>query len=225
MKTLTNFKSKFTLLSAVLVAMIIFGCSKEDDVAKPMYLPANTSTSKQLNAGEKEGLLFLVENEKMLMDVYNDLSRSGQADAMKQLANTKRRHMMLISAKIDKYGLENPLNGRSAGEYKNPLIQQRYDQLSVSAPASESGAISLANNLENSLLTELNYYLNGVDDHPDITSIYNKIIDETGTNSLVFGRIFPGYRNITAPDDIFPDYGGFTGFEHIKAPDNIILEN
>ena len=224
MKTLTNFKSKVTLLGAVLLTLIIFGCSKDDDVAKPMYLPANTSTSKQLNAGEKEGLLYLVENEKMLMDVYNELAANTQIGLMKDLATTKQHHMLLLSARIDKYGLENPLNGLSAGDYKNPLIQQRYDNIRISQPTSESEAIALAKNLETSLLSDLNYYLNGIDGHPDIASLYNKIIDETGSYSMVFGRVFPGYENITAPDDTNLDYGGFPGFEHITRIEDLVLE-
>ncbi len=205
MKTLTNLKSTITLMSVLVATMLFFGCSKENDVEKPMYLPSSNSTSKVLSPGEKEGLIYLAEQEKMLRDVYTCVAEKTQLAVMTDFATAKGQHMLLIGSMIDKYDLDNPLNGRTAGEYQNPVLQKKYDNLNVCLPSTEPEAIELAGDLEASLITDLQYYLSGVEGNPDLVSMYNKIIVDTQNSSNIL-------------------YGGFPGYQHIWKPDKTILE-
>ena len=202
MKTLTNFNGVNKLLSIILLTVILFGCSKDDEADKPIYPSSPESGLTKLTPVEQQGLLYMVEFEKMLADMYNLMSARTGSAVLKEIADTKTRHMFIIADQIDKYGVENPLSGRQIGEYKHPGFQKLYDDLKVSTPNSESTAIELGRQLENTLIRDLQFYLESLHDHSDLINMYNKIIEETKNGNVLLGPGFTGLEDIALPFDL-----------------------
>lgn len=179
MKTLMIFRTYVALTVVLLATFIFFGCSKEDNLDRPIIqTPGESISTNKLSPDEIQGLKFIAEQEKMVSTVYSAIASTLKMDELAKMANVRKRHMSLISVRLDKYDLENPLKELSNGEFKNPLLQKEYNEIMVSLPATKSDAVELVKTLENSLLTNLQFYVTGVH-NVVLLHMYQQIIDET----------------------------------------------
>ncbi|MCB2220377.1 MAG: DUF2202 domain-containing protein [Bacteroidetes bacterium] len=182
MKTLTFNKSVMTIMSVFLMALIMMSCSKDDDIDTPMTLPDSDGYSKTLSPAEKEGLLYLAEKEKMMRNVYESISTMYENTVFADLSVAKAQHMNLLSVKIDKYDLENPIGTLSHDEFQNPLIQNEFDEFTSFANLTLVDAIVYSKALEESTIDDLEVLLENVKGNGDLVHTYRQILESSQLN-------------------------------------------
>ena len=87
-----------------------------------------TSTVTALTSREKEGLIFIWEEEKVARDLYASLHEKNNLSIFMDLMRSEQSHMDQAKAIIDKYGLSTPGEGEP-GTFQNQTLQEIYDRL------------------------------------------------------------------------------------------------
>jgi len=96
-------------------------------VAKSIDEPALRSTIDQMPAGtlsdaEKDGILYMREEEKLAHDVYLMLYEKWNLAIFDNIARSKQTHTDAVKTLIDKYGLEDPAVD-TIGTFSNPELR------------------------------------------------------------------------------------------------------
>ena len=107
-----------------------------------MTSPA-TATVATLTSREKEGLLFIWEEEKAARDLYTSLYDKNNLSIFMNLCRSEQSHMDQAKAIIDKYGLTIPGNDEP-GVFQNLTLQKIHDDLLAEGLRSDQDALMVA---------------------------------------------------------------------------------
>ncbi len=102
----------------------------------------NNIPASDLSDAQKEGLIFMIEEEKMARDVYEYLYTAWGVQIFTNIASSEQQHMDAVQALLNKYALDAPSSLDSRGTFENADLQALYDQLI------EKGQLSLVDALE-----------------------------------------------------------------------------
>ncbi|MCH9741184.1 MAG: DUF2202 domain-containing protein [Epsilonproteobacteria bacterium] len=97
---------------------------------------------------QKEGLLFMIEEEKVARDVYAYLYEMWGTRVFRNIARSEQKHMDAIQSLLDRYSLESPTTLDTVGSFEDEELQALYDTLIA------KGSSSLVDALEVGVLVE-----------------------------------------------------------------------
>ena len=141
---------------------------------------------------EIEALSFMVEEEKVARDVYNALYEIWGIPAFTNIAKAEQRHMDAIISLINKYGLENPVDGLEIGIFVNQDLQTLYNNLIDSGQESQEQALLVGATIEDvdifDLLNELQ-----VVDNEDITKVFENLLKGSQNHLRAFNSLLVMY--------------------------------
>jgi len=80
-----------------------------------------------LSAQEKEGLLYMVEEEKLAGDVYLALNDRWKLRVFDNIEEAERTHVAAVKTLLERYSLPDPTKG--AGIFSNQTLQELYVDL------------------------------------------------------------------------------------------------
>uniref|UniRef100_UPI002609BAD8 DUF2202 domain-containing protein n=1 Tax=Thermococcus sp. TaxID=35749 RepID=UPI002609BAD8 len=83
----------------------------------------------QLTEAEKEGLLYMVEEEKLAHDVYTKLYEKWGLQIFKNIAESESTHVNAVRLLLEKYNITDPTANEPVGVFTNPDLQALYNQL------------------------------------------------------------------------------------------------
>lgn len=173
MKTLKT----YALIGTIALSMIFISCSKEE-AAAPIQKPA-TNNSQNLSSAEEDFLLSSVEKQKLHRDLYDEMAKKNQDQIFTIHAKNDALYMEMLSMKVDKYGLNNPINYRVAGKYTNSQIQTTYDDFISKNGHDWEDLLLFAKKMEEMLIADVQQHLQTVSGHSDIVNIYSDLITES----------------------------------------------
>lgn len=75
-----------------------------------------------LSPPEKEGLLYMREEEKLARDVYLFLGEKFNARAFLNIAESEQTHMAYVKVLLDKYGIPDPVGSNPRGVFTKPGV-------------------------------------------------------------------------------------------------------
>lgn len=187
----------FAAATLVAVAMIFAGCSK-DELDTPFYT-ADNGVSKELSSLEKAGLLNLLESEKMQKDVYEWIYSQYPSEVFADMAFQDGQAMELLSIKVDKYGLENPIHGKLPGEFTDVNVQNEYNDFVRTTVGNLEAMIEQARCMEEAFITKVQEQESLLSGNADIRIIYQDLITTSSMqmNSLADNK--DGLIHLYAP--------------------------
>ena len=106
------------------------------------------STTEELSDAQKEGLSFIIEEEKVARDVYLTLYTTWENRVFKNIAKAEQKHMDALEKLFSTYEVEAPLTLEDVGIFENAELQKLYDELV------ERGNTSLLDALEVGVVVE-----------------------------------------------------------------------
>ena len=83
--------------------------------------------SGDLSAEEKDGLLYMAEEEKLAGDVYQALDDKWNLRVFDNIEKAERTHESAIKVLLNRYSLSDPAKG--IGEFSNDTLQELYSDL------------------------------------------------------------------------------------------------
>jgi hypothetical protein len=102
--------------------------------------------SGDLTASEKDGLLYMVEEEKLAGDVYLALNDKRNLRVFDNIGRAERTHEAAVKTLLERYSLLDPTKG--AGEFSNETLQKLYDDLVSRGRASVKDALQVGAAIE-----------------------------------------------------------------------------
>ncbi len=186
--------------SIILAIMIIFtGCSSANLNSEGYVnnnLPINstevsvshtttTQTTTDLTNIEKDGILYMVEEEKLAHDVYSYLYDLWGLTIFKNIQSSEQTHMNEVLGLIEKYGLVAPSTLYKQGVFTDPHLQQLYNDLTTQGSKSIVDALKVGALIEETDIIDLKSYINNTDKN-DIKTVYTNLMNGSKNHLRAF---------------------------------------
>lgn len=142
-------KAHFLKASFLLGFFIFFGCS--DDNNNPQQ------NLQVLTEEDKEGLLFMLEEEKLARDTYSYMYSLWGVNQFSNIKNSEQSHMNAIANELDKYNI--PYVILPEGEFSYPELQNFYNQFVIDGQISKLNALTIGATIEDLDIVDLEEYI------------------------------------------------------------------
>lgn len=130
-----------------------------------------TIDESPLSTTEKEGIIFMREEEKLARDVYNHLFETWNIPIFRNIARSEQTHMDTAAFILDRYGLQDPIGSDVPGVFQNPELQKLYDALTTAGDASLEAALAVGVEIEDLDIYDLGKQL-AETDNDDLKIVY-----------------------------------------------------
>ncbi|WP_081914484.1 DUF2202 domain-containing protein [Thermus caliditerrae] len=164
----------WTLTSAAVAVVLGMG------VAQGGASPASTLTPQ-----EREGLLWMREEEKLARDVYLTLGKLYPIPAFQNIARSEEQHMAAVARLLAAYGLPDPAQGKGVGEFSNPELARLYQELVAKGQASLQAALAVGAYIEELDIQDLRVRL-AQPQRPDIVAVYQNLMQGSWNHLRAF---------------------------------------
>jgi len=119
--------------------------ARDADRSAHVFDPA---IAAELTAAEAKGLIYMREEEKLARDVYLALYEQWGTPVFQNIAGSEQTHMDSVLMLLDQYELTDPVAGKGAGEFTEPLFQSLYEQLVAQGSLSQTEALKVGATIE-----------------------------------------------------------------------------
>ncbi|HQQ36960.1 MAG TPA: DUF2202 domain-containing protein [Methanothrix sp.] len=126
-----------------------------------------------LTAREKDGLLFIWEEEKAARDLYNGLYEKNNMTIFLDLVRSESSHMDQARAVMEKHGLAVPPD--DPGIFQNQTLQEMHDQLLAEGLQSDQDALTVAAVFEEISIVDLEKELSA-SQADDVRTVYEGLL-------------------------------------------------
>ena len=124
-----------------------------------------------LSPVEKEGILYMREEEKLARDVYNYLYEMWQVPVFRNIARSEQTHMDATTYILSRYNLPDPVADDTPGIFSNPELKELYDSLTAAGGTSLEAALAVGVEIEDLDIYDLGSRL-ALTDNADIRIVY-----------------------------------------------------
>lgn len=124
-----------------------------------------------LSPAEREGILYMREEEKLARDVYNYLYETWNLPIFRNIARSEQTHMDTAAFILDRYGVPDPVANDVPGVFENPDLQALYDDLTAAGEESLAAALAVGAEIEDLDIYDLGRQLD-VTDNDDLRIVY-----------------------------------------------------
>ncbi|MFA9406777.1 MAG: DUF2202 domain-containing protein [Anaerolineales bacterium] len=148
----------------------------EDDGTSDFDVEALSGTLEATGAGgltaaEADGLRFMREEEKLAHDLYIELYEIWGLPIFNNIAQSEATHTASVKALLDKFGIDDPGDGNTAGVFEDETLQALYDQLLAEGSISIEEALRVAALVEEVDIQDLVIRSEGTSE-PTILNVY-----------------------------------------------------
>ena len=127
----------------------------------------------ELTQEQKDGLVFMYQEEKVARDVYNYLYQLWGAKVFINIAKAEQSHMDAVKSILEKYELD--IASDEAGVFELEELQKLYDDLVAMGSVSYDEAIKVGVLVEETDIKDLEELI--IDAPEDIKVIYQNLLD------------------------------------------------
>jgi hypothetical protein len=128
----------------------------------------------KLSSRDKDGLLFIWEEEKAARDLYTSLYESDNLSIFIKLARSEQSHMDQAKAIIDEYALAIPGKDEK-GVFQNQTLQKIHDELLAKGLSSDQDALTVAATFEEISIIDLEKELDATHAE-DVKAMYQGLL-------------------------------------------------
>lgn len=125
----------------------------------------------QLSKAERDGLIFMREEEKLAYDVYTVFDKKWGSRPFGNITASEQTHMAAVKGLLDRYGIADPIVGRKPGEFKDKTLQKLYNDLIKTGSTSRIEALRAGATIEDVDLFDLARWSKETK-NPDILAVY-----------------------------------------------------
>ncbi len=129
--------------------------------------------SGELTQAEVDGLLFMIEEEKLAGDVYSALDEMWDMRVFENIGRAELTHQAAIKRLLDRYSLPDPRMGE--GEFANETLQDLYNDLLAQGSVSVRDALMAGAAIEEIDILDLEEYM-AQTDKEDILLVYANLL-------------------------------------------------
>jgi hypothetical protein len=139
-----------------------------------------------LDAEETAHLLYIREEEKLAMDIYQALYSKWKIRIFSNIASSEQRHFDAVGTLINRYGLSDPAQP-TAGVFTNPDLQKLYSDLLAKGQRSLLDALHVGVAIEEKDIDGLKAAISATDNR-DILTVYGNLLNGSLNHLSAFSR-------------------------------------
>ena len=189
MKTSVFSQVQFIILVVICGLVLLTGCTQDPELnAEVMLTEEKSAVSSVENLSEDEisSLMYMVEEEKLAMDVYAEMLQLYGLVIFEKINQSELRHVEAVSNLIEKYGLENPIVDKLPGEFVNEELQLLYDDLITLGSVSKLQAINVGITIENKDIVDIQGYFDAVIESKNLEIVYTHLLNGSENHLAAF---------------------------------------
>ncbi len=138
--------------------------------------PAVTSLPTQtLSDEERNGLIFMREEEKLARDVYSSLFDTWDLPIFSNIAQSEQTHTEAVRNLLEKYDITDPVTDDSVGVFKNTDLQSLYTELTTRGNTSIEEALAVGTLIEDLDIRDIQREITKTD-NADIALVYENLL-------------------------------------------------
>lgn len=127
-----------------------------------------------LSESEEDGILFMLEEEKLARDVYTALYEKWGIPVFENIASGEQTHMNDMLFLVERYDLENPITTDKAGVFNDSNLQKLYTELIAEGSQSLEAAFKVGATIEDLDIADL-MEERSESDNKDIAIVYQNL--------------------------------------------------
>jgi|GEM_PF-280096 len=143
--------------------------------------------NEDISQAEKDGLLFMREEEKLARDVYMTLYEKWGLPIFANIAQSEQTHTEAVRSLLVKYDIADPVIDDSVGVFVNSELQKLYDDLTAQGLGSPEGALTVGAIIEDLDISDLEVQI-GLTDNEDIALVYENLLRGSRNHLRAFTR-------------------------------------
>lgn len=132
------------------------------------------TTPTDLSKAEIDGLLQMVEEEKLAGDVYQTLFENTGLQNFANIVQSERRHQSAVQGLLQTYGISDPTANQKLGAFSNPEFSKLYQQLTAQGAKSNADALKVGALIEELDIADLNT-LAAQTKRADVLGVYDNL--------------------------------------------------
>lgn len=132
-------------------------------------------TSGTLTEDQLAGLVYMVQEEKLALDLYTAFDVEYDLRTFTRVASAETRHMDAVRTLLDTYGLDDPTIGLAAGEFVDAGLTSTYDTLLAQGMTSLDEALAAGRAVELDDIAALNDAAEGITAE-DVAHVYERLL-------------------------------------------------
>lgn len=162
----------------------------DDSTAAVTDTPPGVVTATGLSQAEIDGLLYMVEEEKLAHDVYVALDAlwGTQVSVFSSIAPSETQHTESVRERILAHGLTDPTADKAPGQFVNQELQALYDTLVGKGQTNLIEALQVGCLIEEVDIQDLMDRKAEVIDEPDIVAVYDSLMCGSRNHLRAFNR-------------------------------------
>jgi hypothetical protein len=155
-------------------------------------VPAGTAVVAPLSRAEKDGLVFMREEEKLARDVYRVLGAEYSLQVFSNIASSEGTHMAAVKSLLDRYGVADPVGPDVAGSFQNQDLQRLYDDLIGQGDDNLTAALRVGIAIEKVDIADLQAHIQETQ-HRDIRTVYTNLLRGSQNHLRAFETLLARY--------------------------------
>jgi hypothetical protein len=199
-----NAFSKITIVAAMVTATFQFAFAFQPVEPLPQTLwPDSTANTggkgsciniavdnipvSPLSVKEKEGLVFMREEEKLAHDVYIALAQVWDIPVFNNISQSETAHMQAVLSLLEKYGIADPVTDEKAGAFTNKAFTDLYLALVKQGKVNLIDALRAGALIEETDIADLRDRMKE-SDNADINQVYDNLLQASYRHMRAFSR-------------------------------------
>jgi hypothetical protein len=134
-----------------------------------------TAPSGTVTAEQKTALAAQAEEEKLTHDLYTAFAARYDARVFDQIAKAESNHLSAVRVLLDRYGISDPTEGRTAGQFASADVKAEYDRLLAQGSANEQAALQVGVTAEKTQLPTMRKAAQDAK-AADVKQLYDRLI-------------------------------------------------
>jgi hypothetical protein len=147
---------------------------------------ATSPTVTKLTESQKNGLIFMYQEEKLARDVYRTLGEKWGSRVFINIQKAEQRHMDAVKGLLNKYSLDIPASDSNTGSFKNQELQTLYNTLIKQGKKSNQDAYLVGILVEKTDIKDLQERMTNAP--ADINAVYSNLLRGSNNHLRAFTR-------------------------------------
>ena len=131
--------------------------------------------TQDLSENEKEGLVFMREEEKLARDVYTTLYEKWGLPIFTNISQSEQSHTEAVRTVLVKYSIADPVSDETIGKFTNTDLAKLYTDLAAEGKKSEIDALKIGALIEDLDIKDLQERMVQTD-NDDIKLVYQNLV-------------------------------------------------
>jgi len=152
-----------------------------------LYSVLDQTSTEDLSTTERDGLIYMREEEKLARDVYLVLNGQWNVRIFNNISKAEQRHTDAIKYLLDRYQIDDPVTNNEIGSFTNQNLLKLYNDLTAQGKTSLAEALKVGAAIEEIDILDLQKDIAAADNE-DIKLVYNNLMEGSYNHLRAFVR-------------------------------------